>query len=275
MNIRQWIDIIKNEEYYILVDKYINAIKFANKLGSDLYGGLNTVYNRADEAVGGKLPYGIPEIPVKAKSQRKAGERFQSGKETWTGADEKSPVTEYVNNVPDKGLIPVPTLNPSHEALASAGKYALGPLGRHFRVLRSPETAARLQEQVEAAVPVNGKLIYQAGDPGYEDTKFSSNWSGGGVVGQFIGLPQLNNEVTIEEPYDTNRDVDWHHSKMKGHLKDRNIGGVVESAGNMLFRHLGDIGWANKYPRGKVQTIGELPPGHPYYRGEVVSGTKN
>ena len=42
---------------------------------------------------------------------------------------------------------------------------------------------------------------------------------------------------------------------------------TAESAGNIVFRGLDDIGWANKYPRGKTQVIGELKPGHPYYRG--------
>ena len=254
----------------------IKVIQQANEFGSGVYSNLNSLYNKADKAFGGKLPYGVPEVPQEKPTKRMAGEIFQSGRNKMTDYDRRHPVTEYLNEVPDKGLIPIPTINPTTEALATAAKYASGPLGKQYRILRNPATAKQLQKQVEAAEPVNGLLIYQDGDPGYEATKFPSNVQGAGIVGQFIGRPQLDNKVVVNEPYDTNRDVDWHKNKTVEAAKNLDIGNTINSAGNILFRSLGDSGWANKYPRGKTQVIGELPPNHPYYRGgqTSVSGTR-
>lgn len=254
------------------MDRLLKIIEQANEIGSGVYGTLNSWYNKADNAVGGKLPYGVPEVPKKKPSTRMAGERFQSGRNTMTTYDTNHPVTKYIDEVPDKGLIPIPTISPTTEALATATKYALGPLGMHYRVLRSPKTAEQLQKQVEAAVPVNGQLIYQDGDPGYEATKFPSNVQGAGIVGQFIGKPRLDNKVEVSEPYDTNRDVGWHWDQTVEAAKNFDVGNTINSAGNILFRTLGDSGWANKYPRGKTQVIGELPPNHPYYRGGQIAG---
>lgn len=255
------------------MDRLIDVIKQANKIGSDAYGTLNSLYNKADEAIGGKLPYGVPEVPQEKPAKRMAGEVFQSGRDKLTDYDRNHPITKYVDEVPDKGLIPVPTINPTTEALATAAKYAAGPLGKQYRILSNPGTAKQLQKQVEAAEPINGQLIYQDGDPGYEATKFPSNVEGAGIVGQFIGRPQLDNKVVVNEPYDTNRDVDWHLNKAVDAAKNLDIGNTINSAGNVLFRSLGDSGWANKYPRGKEQVIGELPPNHPYYRGGPTSAS--
>lgn len=254
----------------------INAIQQANKIGSDAYGVLNSLYNKADEALGGKLPYGVTEVTHKKPVERMAGEVFESGRDKMTDYDRNHPTTKYLDEVPDKGLIPVPTINPTTEALVTAAKYAAGPAGKQFRILSNPGTAEQLQKQVEAAKPVNGVLIYQDGDPGYEATKFPSNVEGAGIVGQFIGRPQSDNKVVVSEPYDTNRDVDWHFNKGVEAAKNFDIGNTINSAGNVLFRSLGDSGWANKYPRGEKQVIGELPPNHPYYRGgpTSVSGTR-
>ena len=258
------------------MDLLIDVIKKANKIGSDAYRGLNSFYNKADEALGGKLPYGVPEVQEEKPSTRMAGEVFESGTNEMTDYDKKNPVTEYLKEVPDKGLIPIPTMNPTTEALATAGKYAAGNYGKPFRILSNPETEKQLQKQVEAAKPQNGQLIYQDGDPGYEATKFPSNVQGAGIVGQFIGRPQSDNKVVVNEPYDTNRDVGWHLNKSVEAAKNFDIPNTINSAGNIMFRALGDSGWANKYPRGKKQVIGELPPNHPYYRGgpTSVSGTK-
>lgn len=257
------------------MEKLINAIKFANEIGSNVYSDLNDIYNTVDQITGGRLPYGQPEVPQQASRTRMATDKFQSGRTKLTDYDTEHPVTQYLDEVPDKGLLPVPAVNPTTEALATAAKYSLGPLGKQYRILRSPGTAEQLQKQVEAAVPVNGQLIYQDGDPGYEATKFPTNVQGAGIVGQFIGLPQLDNKVVVEEPYDTNRDIDWHRNQMMDAAGKLDVGNTINSAGNVVFRSLGDSGWANKYPRGESQVIGELPPDHPYYRGgNAQSGTR-
>lgn len=225
----------------------------AIRQGSKIYGGLNSIYNQADQALGGNLPFGV--APSSPKRKGKGG----------GGRLNVQPVINYLQEVPDKGLIPVPTFNPTNEALVTAGKYALGPFARAYRPLRSGESKKRLQEQVDAASVRDGQLIYGLGKPGYESTRFPSNVEGAGIVGQFIGTPNANNQVVVSEPYDT-KSMDWHAGKFKERFGKGEYGPAAESAGNMLFRGLSDIGWANQYPRGTTQVIGELKPGHPLYR---------
>lgn len=220
--------------------------------GSKVYSGLNSLYNKADRAVGGNLPFGVAPTPIP--------------KPTRTRSESQRGVINYLKEVPDKGLIPMPTFNPSNEAIFTAGKYALGPLGLPFRPLRNSESKERLQQQVDAASVRDGQLIYGVGEPGYESTRFPSNAEGAGIVGQFIGKPNANNQVVVSEPYDT-KPVDWHANKFKERFVKGEFGGASESVGNMVFRALSDIGWANQYPRGTTQVVGELKPGHPLYRG--------
>jgi hypothetical protein len=217
----------------------------AIRQGSKIYGGLNSIYNQADQALGGNLPFGV--APSSPKRKGKGG----------GGRLNVQPVINYLQEVPDN--------NPTNEALVTAGKYALGPFARAYRPLRSGESKKRLQEQVDAASVRDGQLIYGLGEPGYESTRFPSNVEGAGIVGQFIGTPNANNQVVVSEPYDT-KSMDWHAGKFKERFGKGEYGPAAESAGNMLFRGLSDIGWANQYPRGTTQVIGELKPGHPLYR---------
>lgn len=252
----------------------IKFIQKANDLGSKAYGALNNVYNAADSAVGGRLPYGVPEAPrtpapapaPRAKAKEKA-QTFVRGSEKWTAADANNPVTKYINEVPEKGLLPVITVNPTHEALLTAAKYAAGPAGRHIRILRSPGTSEQLQRQVDGASVRGGKLYHGLGEPNYQDTRFHSNVKGGGIVGQFIGVRGSNNEVIVNEPYDT-KDMKYHTDQYKKNVDKGDYINAAESVGNIVFRGLDDIGWANKYPRGREQVIGELKPGHPLYRAD-------
>lgn len=257
------------------MDKFIQAIQAANKLGSDVYGGLNEVYNSADRVVGGNLPYGVPGTGIQLPTipqletepkMRMAGERIRRGSEVMSDADSQNPITKYIDEIPDKGGIPIVNANPTLEAITTAAKYAAGPLGAPFRIIRSPGTAAQLQKQVDGASVRNGKLYHGLGESNYEETRFPSNIQGAGIVGQFIGTPELDNTVTVTEPYDTLGDG-YHNDQFMKNIKNMDLINTAESAGNIVFRGLDDIGWANKYPRGKTQVIGELKPGHPYYRG--------
>jgi hypothetical protein len=235
------------------------AVTALNQEGSKVYGALNQVYNQADRAVGGALPYGVRPQSRPTSTRR----RGQGG----GGGVDITPVTDYIREVPDKGLIPVPTFNATNEALVTAGKYAAGPFGRAYRPLRSQETKERLQQQVDSASVRDGQLIFGLGEPGYESTRFPSNVEGAGIVGQWIGRPNANNEVVVSEPYDT-KPIDWHGEKLNERFSKGDFGGAAESAGNIVFRGLSDIGWANQYPRGTTQVIGELKPGHPLYRAQ-------
>lgn len=250
----------------------LDTIIELNKQGSAVYGKLNEAYNTLDRAVGGNLPYGEKPVPKSAaKPQQKfAGPKgnktFVSGRDKYTDFDSNNPVTEYINEIPDKGMIPLPTVNPTHEALQTAGKYAAGPFGMPFRILRSPGTATQLQKQVDGASVRDGMLYHGLGETNYQKTRFPSNIQGAGIVGQFIGNPKLDNTVEVTEPYDT-RNMDYHKTQFAKHLGNLDLINASESVGNMVFRGLDDIGFANKYPRGKTQVIGELKPGHPLYRG--------
>ena len=249
-----------------------------NKAGSDLYGTLNNAYNVVDKTFEGRLPGGVkptnnvttnsiprytkPSIgasvpgvkPEQNPIQRFAGKVFE-------------PVKQYVEDIPEKGAIPVFSLTPTDEALKTAVKYAAGPLGKHIRVIRSPGTGQQLQEQIDAATVRDGKLIHGLGEPGYEETRFPSNIQGAGIVGQFIGRPTEDNRVEVEEPYDT-KPSQWHLKKFTQNLKQGDLINAAESAGNVVFAGLGERGWANMYPRGRKQDIGEIKPGHPLYRGQ-------
>jgi len=208
----------------------------------------------------------VEQGPAWRETEPKRVKRFVRGSEKWTDADANNPITTYIDEIPDKGAFPVVTLNPTHEAIMTAAKYAAGPLGKPVKILRSPETSKQLQKQIDGASVRDGKLYHGLGEENYENTKFPSNLQGAGIVGQFIGEPGYDNKVKVNELYDTLGDG-YHQRRLKENLKNLDLINSAESVGNIVFRGLDDIGWANMYPRGKEQVIGELKPGHPLYRG--------
>ena len=229
-----------------------------NKEGSKVFGALNQLYNRADEAVGGNLPGGVRPTASQPPSRPSPP------------PPSKGFLRQYIEEIPEKGAIPIFSLTPTDEAAKTFAKSLAGPFGRQMRVIRSPGTSQQLQEQIDAATVRDGKLIHGLGEPGYERTRFPSNIEGAGIVGQFVGEPTLDNRVQVEEPYDTKPSA-WHRERFKENLREGDLINAAESAGNVVFAGLGESGWTNKYPRGRVQDIGEIKPGHPFYRGGATS----
>ena len=273
-----------------------------NKFGSEVYGNLNKAYNSLDRAVHGTLPYGEPVKvnkkkvspmptgrmagpPTKAlldgkygnvvpvdndpriiQTQREA--RNTRGSERYSLADKNSPITKYIDEIPDKGAYPVllSGLTPETEAVATAIKSRLGPLGKPFRILRSPGTSKQLQRQVEGATIVDDYNIkFNTNSANWESDKFPTNLQGHGVVGQFYGEVKPDNTVVAkDDAYDTHS-LDWHLKQLKDRYRSGDTAGVIESGlMNVPFAALAP--WANKYPRGRNPVIGAIPPGHPLYR---------
>jgi hypothetical protein len=229
-----------------------------NKEGSKVFGGLNQIYNTVDRAVGGNLPGGVRPTASQPPSRPSPP------------PPSKGFLRQYIEEIPEKGAIPIFSLTPTDEAAKTFAKSLAGPFGRQMRVIRSPGTSQQLQEQIDAATVRDGKLIHGLGEPGYERTRFPSNIEGAGIVGQFVGEPTLDNRVQVEEPYDTKPSA-WHRERFKENLREGDLINAAESAGNVVFAGLGESGWTNKYPRGRVQDIGEIKPGHPFYRGGGTS----
>jgi len=229
-----------------------------NKEGSKVFGGLNQIYNTVDRAVGGNLPGGVRPTASQPPSRPSPP------------PPSKGFLRQYIEEIPEKGAIPIFSLTPTDEAAKTFAKSLAGPFGRQMRVIRSPGTSQQLQEQIDAATVRDGKLIHGLGEPGYERTRFPSNIEGAGIVGQFVGEPTLDNRVQVEEPYDTKPSA-WHRERFKENLREGDLINAAESAGNVVFAGLGESGWTNKYPRGRVQDIGEIKPGHPFYRGGETS----
>lgn len=262
-----------NKLFNKTVQKGTGLYRGINEAGSNVYRGLNEVYNRADRAVGGHLPGGVTPQQVQSRPrQTQPAPRQRQPAPRSSGFNPIEAATTYIQEIPEKGAIPIFSLTPTDEALKTAAKYAAGPLGRQMRIIRSPGTSEQLQKQIDAASIRDGQLIYGLGEPGYEATRFPSNVQGAGIVGQFIGRPTEDNRVVVEEPYDT-KPSQWHLKKFTENLKQGDLINAAESAGNIAFAKLGEtkLGgstWANMYPRGRVQDIGEIKPGHPFYRSQ-------
>lgn len=250
-----------NKLFNKAITKGTKAYQSVNQAGSDVYRGLNEVYNRADRAVGGYLPGGARPQQVQSRPRQTQPAPRSSG------FNPIEAVTTYIQEIPEKGAIPMFSLTPTDEALKTAAKYAAGPLGRQMRIIRSPGTSEQLQRQIDAASIRDGQLIHGLGEPGYEATRFPSNIQGAGIIGQFVGRPTEDNRVEVEEPYDT-KPSQWHLKRFAENLKQGDLINAAESAGNVGFAKLSESGWANMYPRGRVQDIGEIKPGHPFYRGQ-------
>ena len=170
---------------------------------------------------------------------------------------------DYVQDMPDKGAIPIPLTNVIPEARTGAAfvKSTLGTAGQPFRILENPASNEFYQRTIEEAKfdPERNALIFnedidnpQAYDELGRD--FSNK-----DFGRYYADVEDDGSVIVDDEFGTNRIPAWHRKRAVTGRDDqgRELGPVARaiSAGSAVHRKLEDAGLTNPYPFGAPGSV--------------------
>jgi hypothetical protein len=179
---------------------------------------------------------------------------------------------DYVQDIPDKGAIPIPLTEVSKDARTGAGylKSLAGPVGMPFRILDNPGSSEFYQRTIDAAKydPVEAERL--SGVPG-QHLIFNENIDDLGVYdelgrdlsnkdfGRYTARVDGQGNVIVEDEYDTNRSALWHWNRLStGKDKEgRDLDPLSRaiSGASGLHKKLTDAGWTNPHPFGAPGSV--------------------
>ena len=169
--------------------------------------------------------------------------------------------------VMQSGLIPVVPLHTSMEGPMKFAKSIAGPLGMPFNV--TPALTGRkekFQDEISRATRTGDTLSYGMTDAGYQAPSGLKEEAERGIYGQWNAKIKDNGDVVLREgigegqqPYDTNRDADWHNEKADEAWEAGNYGNWAASKIFATYDKLNKAGWTNNAPQGtQEQVIGNI-----------------
>ena len=170
---------------------------------------------------------------------------------------------DYVQDIPDKGAIPIPLTNVIPEARTGAAfvKSTLGTAGQPFRILENPASSEFYQQTIEKAKldPDRNVLVFNENidnQQAYDD--LGNNFSNKDF-GRYVANIEPDGSVIVDDEFGTNRIPAWHRRRaVTGRdTQGRELGPVARtiSAGSALHRKLEDAGLTNPHPFGAPGSV--------------------
>ncbi|MBW2472007.1 MAG: hypothetical protein JRE18_08015 [Deltaproteobacteria bacterium] len=215
-----------------------------NKEGSKVFDTLNQLYNRADQAVGGNLPGGVR--PTSSPPPPSKG--F---------------LRQYIEEIPEKGAIPIPLTNVSKDArtVSAYGKSMLGPVGKPFRIMDNPSSSRFYQQAINAADydPERQAVIFNENIQNQAEYDRLGRDLSNKDFGRFVGQVQPDSSVIVDDDYDTNRSALWHYNRLMSGKdkegKELNLFDRAISGASGLHKKLNQAGWTNPHPFGAPGSV--------------------
>ena len=172
-----------------------------------------------------------------------------------------------VGNIIQKGAIPVVPVHTAVEGPAKFIKSMAGPLGKPFNI--QPAAFGReekFQDEISRATRVGDTLSYGTSDAGYKEPQGLKEELERGIFGQWNAKIKDNGDVVLREgvgpgqqPYDTNRDADWHNERATEAKEKGDWGNYIGSKIFATYDNLNKAGWTNNAPSGtQEQIIGSI-----------------
>jgi len=192
---------------------------------------------------------------------------------------------KFIKNLPDgpfkevadKGLIPIPSGNPTMMRNLTFIKALLGPVGRPFKILSNKQVDEMRRKTIEKTMGKSGLIV----DPKTGEVKM--NWNqedinkaarGGGaytddlgpggssfnsILGRFTASTEgKGNTLYTDDRYNFNKTVAEYAEMAKNGLMKGSISDATYFGASMLGRFAQDIGWLNQRALGSRIEIGKI-----------------
>lgn len=171
-------------------------------------------------------------------------------------------VQEKIGDIQNRGAIPVPSFNNKGYAALGYIKSLAGQAGRPFAIQSNPETDRFLQRTIDASTKGDGTVTFNQNIKDKGEYDAIGKDLGNKAFGRYTGKVDGQGNVTVQDDYDTNRDVEWHLARtIKGVDAQGNklgAGDRLISAASALHRGLNDVGLTNSRPYGESVVIGNV-----------------
>lgn len=192
---------------------------------------------------------------------------------------------KFIKNLPDgpfkeiadKGLIPIPSGNPTMMRNLTFMKALLGPIGRPFKILSNKQVDDMRRQTIERTMGKSGLIV----DPKTGEVRM--NWNqedinkaakGGGaytddlgpggaafnsILGRFSAKTEgKGNTLYSDDRYNFNKTVAEYAEMAKQGLMKGSISDATYFGASMLGRFAQDIGWLNQRALGSRIEIGKI-----------------
>jgi len=170
---------------------------------------------------------------------------------------------DYVQDIPDKGLIPIPLTDVSKDVRTGSGylKSLAGPVGKPFRIMDNPGSNEFYQRTIDEATfdPESNTLVFNEdidNQQAYDDLgRDLSNKD----FGRYRADVNEAGDVIVSDEYDTNRSARWHYNRLMSG-KDAEGRALTPlsraiSGASGLHKKLDQAGWTNPHPFGAPGSV--------------------
>lgn len=174
-------------------------------------------------------------------------------------------IVDYFEEVPNKGLIPIPAPTPEIRTGLGYLKSLAGERGRVFRIGDNQESSKFYQDTVNAATKTDdGRVIFNADIADKEEYDRLGKSISNKDIGRYSGIINDQGEVIVEDDYDTNRPASWHLRRVltgenaEGDPRPVDTSGRLISAASALHKLRQDAGKTNPRPFGHTVKMGTV-----------------
>ena len=170
---------------------------------------------------------------------------------------------DYVQDIPDKGAIPIPLTNVIPEARTGAAfvKSTLGTAGQPFRILENPASNEFYQRTIDEAKldPDRNVLVFNENIDNPQAYDELGRDLSNKDFGRYVANVEPDGSVIVDDEFGTNRIPAWHRRRaVTGRDKEgRELGPLARaiSAGSAVHRKLEDAGLTNPHPFGAPGSV--------------------
>lgn len=164
----------------------------------------------------------------------------------------------YMKDVSDKGLIPVPTVDNNTMSKAMFVKSLMGDSGKSFRILDNPQSRDYLQQTVNTGeISDDGKSLYYgdqlSGAKGQNYATLKDD-PGNQIVGRYNGDISEDGTVTTSDVFNTNNPLAWYGKEIVTGSPQEKL--YYGAAG--LHKALDNMGMTNNHPLGTSIVTGNI-----------------
>ena len=220
-------------------------------MGFDLFGYIRDRATEAGDTIQQNLPGAL----------RMAGDALGATKDQVINLAGQG--VDYVQDIPDKGLIPIPLTDVSKDVRTGSGylKSLAGPVGMPFRIMDNPGSNEFYQRTIDEATfdPESNTLVFNEdidNQQAYDDLgRDLSNKD----FGRYRADVNEAGDVIVSDEYDTNRSARWHYNRLMSG-KDAEGRALTPlsraiSGASGLHKKLDQAGWTNPHPFGAPGSV--------------------
>ena len=250
----------------------------SGQMQKDLMGAAESAKNVATGAVGGTFDALISATGSKPY-QDYAAANATAMDETIKISDsiiDSLPEGSPLQNMMDKGLIPIPTSSPGMMRNMTFVKALLGPLGKPFKIMSNPEVDRMRQLTIDKTLEKSGLIVGKDGEVkmNWNQEDINKGAKGGGaytddlgpggkafnsILGRFTASTRGGGNVLYtDDRYNFNKSTAEYLQKAKDQILSGAFGEAAYFGAAALGRFAEDMGWLNQRALGSRIAVGEI-----------------